>query len=195
MPPAATGSDPFDGALSSAEERRRFLDLLALSPVARPFEAIHGWTGCPDESLDAVLCIDAIAEVPDRAAVLADWVRSLKPGGRVLYTDPTIVAGLVTSDELALRGSMGLCVFSPPGENEYLIESSGLRLLRADDAAETFVTAAARLLDDRAGREADLVGTEGRERYDAKQRVLSIIHRLAAERRLARIAFVVEKAR
>ena len=183
MPPVKTGTSVFDGTLTSADERRHFLDLLALSPESPLFEAVNESTGCPDESLDAVLCIDAIAQIPDRAAALADWTRSLKPGGRVLYTDPAIVAGLVTSDELAIRGSMGVFVFSPPGENEFLIEAAGLRLLRADDATETIATAAVSLLG------------EGLDRDDARQRFLRIVHRLASERRLVRIAFLAEKSK
>ena len=139
------GISLFDGTGTSADERHHFLDVLALSPASRLFETVNGSTACPDESLDAVLCIDAIALVPDRAAALADWARILKPGGRVLYTDPAIIAGLVTSDELAMRSSMGFFVFSPQGENEFLIEAAGLRLLRADDATDTIALAAAHL--------------------------------------------------
>ena len=195
MPPVTTGSSLLDGTLTSADERRHFLNLLALSPTSRLFEAVRGSTGCPDESLDAVLCIDAIAQIPDRAAALADWARRLKPGGRVLYTDPAIVAGLVTSDEVAMRSSMGFVVFSPPGENEFLIESAGLRLLRADDATDTIALNAAQVRAERAQGEGPLAAAEGRERYDARQRFLDIVHRLASERRLARIAFLAEKSR
>ncbi len=195
MPPVTTDSSLFDGALTSADERRHFLNLLALSPTSRLFEALSGGTGCLDGSLDAVLCIDAIAQIPDRAAALADWARSLAPGGRILYTDPAIVAGLVTSDEVALRSSMGFFVFSPPGENEFLIESAGLRLLRADDATDTIALTAAHVRAERARGEGHLAAAEGRERFDARQRFLDVVHRLASERRLARIAFLAEKSR
>jgi len=195
MPPVTTGSRPFDATLTSADERRHFLDLLALSPTSRLFEAVNGKTDGPDESFDAVLCIDAIAQIPDRAAALAGWARSLKPGGRILYTDPAIVAGLVTSDELALRSSMGFFVFSPPGENEFLIESAELRLLRADDATDTLALTAARVRAERAQGEALLAAAEGREHYDARQKFLEVVHRLASERRLARIAFLAEKSK
>ena len=174
-------------------ERQEFLALLALSPGARLLEVEDGVPDVPDETFDAVLCIDAIAQVPDRGAALAAWARAVKPGGRILYTDPAIVAGLVTSDELAVRSATGFVVFSPQGENESLIEAAGLRLVRADDATETVALAALRLSRERAGHEAELVTAEGRERYDARQRFLDVTHRLAAERRLARIAFLAER--
>ena len=174
-------------------ERREFLALLGITPASRLLEVDGVTQAVPDESFDAVLCIDAIARVPDRGAALAAWARAVKRGGRILYTDPAIVAGLVTNEELATRSATGFFVFSPQGENESLIEFAGLRLLRADDATDAVALAALRLGNERAGREAELVAVEGREGYDAHQRFLEVTHRLAAERRLARIAFLAEK--
>jgi alkylhydroperoxidase family enzyme len=36
----------------------------------------------------------------------------------------------VTNDDLALRSSIGLLVFTPPGVNERFIETAGFNLLR-----------------------------------------------------------------
>ena len=174
-------------------EREEFLALLAITAASLLLEAKGHTPEVPDETFDAVLCIDAIAHVPDRGAALAAWARAVKPGGRILYTDPGIVAGLVTNEELAIRGASGLFVFSPQGENENLIESAGLRLLRADDATDAVALRARRERRERAAREAELVATEGRKRFDEHQRFLDVTHRLAAERRLARIAFLAEK--
>ena len=185
----------FDGTGTSADERRDFLALLALAPASRLLEVTNGASDFPDESFDAILCIDAIAHCPDRGTALAGWARIVKPGGRILYTDPAIVSGLVTNDELAIRSTSGFFVFSPQGENESLIESAGLRLVRADDATDTMVLLAERLRVERSDREAQLVAEEGRERYDSRQRFLDVTRKLAAERRLARIAFLAEKAR
>jgi SAM-dependent methyltransferase len=182
----------FDGTVTSAEERRDFVALLALAPSSRLLEVGTEPLDAADSTFDAVLCIDAIAELRDRGAALARWARIVRPGGRILYTDPAIVAGLVTSEELAMRSSMGWLVFSPQGENESLIESAGLRLLRADDATDAAALVASRRHAERCSREAELVATEGRDRYDTRQRFLDVAHKLAAERRLARIAFLAE---
>jgi ubiquinone/menaquinone biosynthesis C-methylase UbiE len=42
-----------------------------------------------DGSFDAILCVDAINHLPDRSRVLGDWARLLRPGGRVVFTDPS----------------------------------------------------------------------------------------------------------
>lgn len=179
--------------LTSNTERSEFLALLGVSPASRLLEAEDGAVNERDDAYDAVLCIDGIASLPDRAGALASWARIVKPGGRILYTDPAILAGLVTHEELAIRGSMGFFVFSPQGENETLIDAAGLRLVRADDATDSIAEVAAARRAERAGREAALVADEGRARFDLVQRYLEMTQRLASERRLARIAFLLEK--
>ena len=179
--------------LTSSAERSEFLGLLGAAPGSRLLEVEDDAATERDDSYDAILCVDAIATLPDRAAALESWARIVKPGGRILYTDPAIVAGLLTSEELAIRSSMGFFVFSPQGENESLIEGAGLRLLRADDATDAIAETAASQRAERARRESTLVAEEGRARFDLVQRWLEITHRLASERRLARIAFLLEK--
>jgi len=53
----------------------------------------------------------------------------LKPGGRLLFTDPVTVTGPLTSEELATRSSVGLLLFVPEDYDKAVIAHSGLRLL------------------------------------------------------------------
>jgi len=179
--------------VTANDERRDFLAALELPPGGRLVEVTDDAPAGSEGSCDAILCIDRIAHVRDRGEMLIAWARALKPGGRVLYTDPAIVGGLITSDEIAARSGGGLLVLAPQGENEGLIEAAGLWLLRADDATEALALSASTRLRERAGREAELVQSEGRERFDVQQRCLQATSRMASERRLARIAFLAKK--
>jgi SAM-dependent methyltransferase len=144
-------------------------------------------------TFDAVICIDAINHLTDRLRVLRDWRRVLKPGGRVLYTDPVVVTGAVSNAELAARSAKGFILFLPPGENERLIGGAGLKLLDRADATENTELLSARWRAARARRRDDLIRIEGLEHYDALQSFLTAVHRLAAERRLSRFVYLAEK--
>ena len=144
-------------------------------------------------AFDAILCIDAMNHLPDRLAVLKEWHRVLRTGRRAMFTDPVVVTGPVTSEELALRSSIGAFLFVPPGVNEKLIDQAGFRLVRQDDATPNAAMIAERWHQSRSAHEADLIRIEGQPRFEQSQRFFEVVHRLSAQRRLSRIAYVIEK--
>jgi SAM-dependent methyltransferase len=148
----------------------------------------------PDESFDAVLCIDSANHFPDRLQVLREWHRVLRPGGRALFTDPVVITGLVTNEELALRSSIGLFVFAPPGVNERLIEEAGFTLTRREDATGNAALVSGRWRDARADDRDALLQIEGEERFEGLQRFFDAVHRLTSENRLSRFAYFLRKA-
>ena len=147
----------------------------------------------PDGSFDAIVCIDAINHLPDRRAVLADWRRLLRPGGTVLFTDPIVVTGLLTSEEIAARASIGFFVFSPLAENERLVREAGFELVRCDDSTENVVEVTCRWRDARARHRSELVEDEGEETFEGLQQFLSVAHTLARERRLSRYTLLARR--
>ena len=146
-----------------------------------------------DEAFDAVLCVDAANHFSDRLQVLREWHRVLRPQGRALFTDPVVVTGLVSNEELALRSSIGDFVFAPAGENERLIQEAGFNLLEREDVTENAAMVSKRWHDARAAERAGLVQIEGEEHFEGLQRFLQIVHRLTSERRLSRFAYLLEK--
>jgi SAM-dependent methyltransferase len=148
----------------------------------------------PDGSFDAVLSNDAMCHIAHRLDVLRDWRRVLRPGGRILFTDALVITGQVSQQEIATRSSIGLYFFVPPGENERLIETAGLRLLGVDDETEASATIARRWYDAREQHQDELIAREGATNFDGLQRFLSCAHTLSAERRLSRFCYVAEHA-
>lgn len=146
-----------------------------------------------DGTFDALLCIDSMNHFPDRLAVFRDWGRVLKPGGRAVFTDPVVISGPVTNDELALRSSIGLFLFTPPGVNEDFIDQVGLRLTREDDVTANAALVSGRWRDARAAHRDDLLKIEGEERFEGLQKFFAAVHKLTSERRLSRVVYVVEK--
>jgi SAM-dependent methyltransferase len=145
------------------------------------------------DSFDAMLCIDSMNHFPDRLAVLREWCRVLRPGRRALFTDPVVISGPVTNDELALRSSIGLFLFVPSGFNERLIERTGFRLVRQEDVTENAALVSGRWHRSRQAHKDDLLRIEGEERFEGLQRFFQAVHRLTSDRRLSRIAYLAEK--
>lgn len=169
-------------AKSGVGERLRFQ--VADATARLPFD---------DNSFEALLCIDSMNHFPDRLAVWKEWWRVLRPGRCALFTDPVVITGPVTNDELALRSSIGLFLFVPAGVNERLIEEAGFRLVKQEDVTANAALVSGRWRDARARHRNDLVKMEGHERYEGLQKFFGAVHQLTSERRLSRMAYLVEK--
>lgn len=146
------------------------------------------------DSFDAVLSIDAMCHLPGRLAILEEWHRVTSPDARVLFTDPTIVTGLVTGAEIAVRSAIGVYVFSVESLNERLLTEAGFDLLRREDVTENMAQISGRWRDARARFRDDLVADEGIATFEGVQGFLETCHLLASERRLSRYAYLAERS-
>jgi len=146
-----------------------------------------------DEAFDAIVCMDAICHMPDRRRLFGEWRRILRPAGRMLYTDPVVVSGLVSKEELATRSSTGYFEFCPPGVNEHLISEAGFELVRTEDVTANEVEISRRWHDARQQLAAELIRLESEETFAGLQRFLATVHRLTNERRLSRFAYLASK--
>ena len=144
----------------------------------------------PDGAFDAIVCMDATCHMPARGGLLGEWRRVLRSGGRMLYTDPVVVTGVVTNQELATRSSTGYFEFCPPGVNERLIVEAGFELARAEDVTENEVEVSRRWHAARQERAAELIRLEGEETFGGLQRFQATVHSLTAERRLSRFVYL-----
>ena len=159
--------------------------LVADAATALPF---------PEGRFDAITCIDAINHLPDRERVIAEWQRVLKPGARLLFTDPTVVTGALTNAELAVRSSIGFFLFVPAEYDEAVLRKYGLRLRVKEDVTANMASIAERRRLARQKREGALREMEGDRTYEGQQEFLDVAARVARENRLSRFVYVSEKS-
>jgi len=184
-----TGIDINDEGLNTARRAAQAAQIeadfrFADADNSLPFEA---------GSFDAVTCIDSMNHFRDRLHVLCEWHRVLKAGGRMLFTDPVVLTGPVSSEELAARSSIGFFLFVPPEVTERFIKDAGFTLLRREDATGNIELTSGRWHAARQRRREDLLKLEGEQRFEGLQRFLAAVHKLTRERRLSRFVFVAEK--
>jgi SAM-dependent methyltransferase len=142
----------------------------------------------PDGSVDAIICIDAVNHLLDRRALFRDWARLLRPGGRLVFTDPTVVTGALTHDEIAIRSSIGLFLFVPRDLDARLLAEAGFEVQEVADRTANMATIARRWHDARERRAAALRELEGERTFDGQQRFFDVASRVADEGRLSRLA-------
>src|SRR5262249_7901565 len=147
----------------------------------------------PDAHFDAITCVDAINHIPNRPSLLAHWARLLKPGGRLLFTDPTTVTGPLTNEELAARSSVGFLLFVPEGYDKEVIAQSGLRLLVIKNLTTNMAEVAGKRRAAREKRCAALRQVEGDQAFAAQQNFLATVAHLAHEICLSPFLYVSDK--
>jgi SAM-dependent methyltransferase len=146
-----------------------------------------------DNTFDAVFSNDVLCHLPGRPAVLVEMFRVLKPGGRMLFSDALVVGGMVSHEEIATRSSIGFYVYSPPGENERLMERAGFRHIRVTDTTGSAARIAKQWHHAREKRKEELVAVEGSTNFEGLQRFLSCVHTLTSEKRLLRYLYFATK--
>jgi SAM-dependent methyltransferase len=147
-----------------------------------------------NDAFDAVFANDAVCHIRGRASLFGEIRRVLKPGGRLLFSDALVIGGTISNEELATRSSIGYYLFSPPGENERLLDQQGLRLLSATDTTANAASTAKRWHDARDTKREALCSIEGAENFAGLQRFLQCVHTLTSERRLLRLLYLAQKA-
>jgi ubiquinone/menaquinone biosynthesis C-methylase UbiE len=146
-----------------------------------------------DGTFDAAFSNDVLCHIPGRLGLLSELFRVLKAGARFVFSDALIIGGVITHQEIATRSSIGYYLFSPPGENERLLQQAGFRVVSVTDTSENAARISQRWRDGRQKRSEALLAIEGRENFQGLQAFLSNVHTLTRERRLLRMLYVAQK--
>ncbi len=86
-----------------------------------------------DETFDGLMCFDLVDHLEDRAARFRDWRCVLKSGARTVFTDPIVVTGPVTNEEIRIHSYGTKHIYSPPGYTEAMLAEAGLTLVHTED--------------------------------------------------------------
>jgi SAM-dependent methyltransferase len=159
------------------------------------FRCVHANRPLPfsDSSFDLITCIDGINHLCDRPAVIGDWARLLKPGGRLLFTDPVTLTGPMTNSEISARSTAGDYLFVPHGYDERVLAQGGLQLLVLEDVTANMAKVAEARHTARASRSDALRAIEGNQAFEGQQEFLAVAARVAREGRLSRFVYVASK--
>jgi SAM-dependent methyltransferase len=149
--------------------------------------------GFADSSFDAVLCLDAFNHLTERRLVLSEWHRVLRPGGSALFTDPVVVTGPVTDEELRTRSSIGRFLFTPAGVNEALMREVGFDAIEVEDGTENMAGVSGRWADARERHREALTSIEGEQGFASLQAFLRMVQRVSSERRLSRLVYLARR--
>ena len=144
-------------------------------------------------SFDAVISLDVILHLRDRAQVFREVARVLVPEGRFLFTDAGVIAGPVSNQQIRHRALHGYTQFAPAGFNERMLDQSGFRLLETADRTPSLIKNATGRLTARLARQAELEQHEGEQGFDGQQQYLKTIIDLAQKRSLLRMMYLAKK--
>jgi cyclopropane fatty-acyl-phospholipid synthase-like methyltransferase len=185
-----TGIDVNEEALNTARQAAKAAALLHAE-----FELTDASQRLPFDAgrFDAIMCIDAMNHFADRPGVLREWHRVLKVGGRILFTDPVVLTGPVSNEELAVRSNIGFFLFAPREVTERMVTEAGFHVRRCEDVTANIESTSGRWHTARERHRDALLQLEGMERFEGLQRFLAAVHKLTRERRLSRFAFLAEK--
>jgi len=189
---AGTGVELSPAALDVGRARARALGVE--SSFAAQVADLNDTLPFADSAFDAVLAIDVVLHVRDRARLLAEIARVLRAGGRCLISDAGVITGAVTNEDIRNRSPYGYTQFVVPGWNERLIAAAGFRLIEVEDRTASVLRNAGGRLSAMEAHRAELEAVSGVASFATQRRYLETVIELSERRAISRIMYLVERA-
>jgi SAM-dependent methyltransferase len=143
-------------------------------------------------SFDAVMALDVVLHLRDRAALFEQVAGVLVRDGRFLFTDAGVVTGAISDREVERRSRFGFTQFSAPDFNERLLERTGLRLIEREDRTASLLKNASGRIKARLAHRNELEALEGEKGFALQQEYLETVLDLAARGALSRFLYLAE---
>jgi len=186
----AVGLDVSANAIAAARDRAASLGLS--EKIALQQADLNEPLPFPDAHFQAVVSIDVVLHLRDRAAFFGEVARVLVPGGRFLFTDAGVITGPISSEEIQSRTPHGYAQFVPPDVNEQLLERASLRLIERSDRTPNLLRSSTGRLAARESRRIELEKLEGTPTFLRQQQYLQTVLALAQRAALSRIMYLAE---
>jgi SAM-dependent methyltransferase len=145
-----------------------------------------------NSSFDAVISVDVVLHLRDRAGVFSEVARVLAPCGKFLFTDAAVITGSVSDEEVRLRAVHGLTQFVAPGFNERMLELAGFRLIVCKDRTPGLLKNATGRLAARLAHRAKLEKLEGKTYFERQLRYLETVIELSQRGAVSRMMYLAE---
>lgn len=146
----------------------------------------------PNDSFDAAMSLDVVLHLRDRAAMLREVARILRPGGRFLFTDAGVLTGSISDAEVLARSIHGYTQFAAAGFNERMLEQAGFRLLETEDRTSSALKNATGRLIARLSHRAELERVEGVSGFERQKRYLETVIEISRRGAVSRWMYLAE---
>lgn len=143
-------------------------------------------------SFDAVVSLDVVLHLRDRANFFHAVARLLTPGGRFLFTDAGVITASVSNEDIRKRSVHGYTQFVVAGWNEQLLASAALKLLETEDRTASVLNSAMGRLAAMQAHRAELVELSGAAAVASQQDYLETLVDLSTRKSISRIMYMVE---
>jgi len=93
-------------------------------------------TGLADETFDVIVSQEAFCHIPDKKTLIAECVRLLKPGGRIVYTDILARNSMTNEIRSRLENEMAFSELSTLEQYCHLLEEKGCQVVKVEDLSD-----------------------------------------------------------
>ena len=93
-------------------------------------------TGLADETFDVIVSQEAFCHIPDKKTLIAECVRLLKPGGRIVYTDILARNSMTNEIRSRLENEMAFSELSTLEQYCHLLEGKSCQVVEVEDLSD-----------------------------------------------------------